>query len=82
MKNFDIGQLTTILAHIGVIVGIVFLALELNQKNALLESAAKTTRVEIRIQGWNRMSEDPAIVGLLIKDRSVAPLRFSRGRKR
>ena len=69
MKKIDLGQTITILANVGVITGIVFLAVELNQNNALLESEARATRVQIRSDGWNRMAENPEIVALLVKDR-------------
>jgi hypothetical protein len=41
MKKLDLGQAITILANIGVIAGIVFLALELRQNNELLETEAR-----------------------------------------
>lgn len=41
MKKIDFGQMITILANIGVIAGIAFLAIELRQNNALLRSDAE-----------------------------------------
>jgi hypothetical protein len=41
MKKIDFGQTITILANIGVIAGIVFLAFELRQNNELLETEAR-----------------------------------------
>jgi hypothetical protein len=69
MKKIDLGQTITILANVGVITGIVFLAVELNQNNALLESEARATRVQIRSDAWNRLAQSPEIVALLVKDR-------------
>lgn len=44
MKNLDLGQSVEILANIGVIAGIVFLGLELQQNNELLDSQARQSR--------------------------------------
>ena len=41
MKQIDLGQTITILANLGVIAGIVLLAIELNQNNALLRNEAR-----------------------------------------
>lgn len=49
MKQIDIGQTISILASIGVIAGIVFLGLELNQNNRLLVADAVSTSLEARI---------------------------------
>ncbi len=49
MKKIALGQTITILANIGVIAGIVFLAVELQQNNELLESEARQALVDRRI---------------------------------
>ena len=36
MKKIDVGQTMTILANLGVIIGIAFLAVEINQNNSQL----------------------------------------------
>ena len=41
MKKLDLGQIITILANVGVIAGIVFLGIELQQNNELLRSQAR-----------------------------------------
>ena len=41
MKKFDLGQTISILANLGVIAGIVFLGLELQQNNELLEAESR-----------------------------------------
>lgn len=41
MKKIDVGQVLTILANAGVIVGIVFLAFEIQQNNDLLREQAR-----------------------------------------
>ena len=42
MKKIDLGQTITILANLGVIAGIVFLAVELRQNNALLQAQSRS----------------------------------------
>ncbi len=41
MKKIDLGQTITILANVGVIAGIVFLAVELRQNNTLMAAQAR-----------------------------------------
>ena len=41
MKKIDLGQTITIFANLGVIAGIVLLAIELNQNNSLLRNEAR-----------------------------------------
>jgi hypothetical protein len=55
---------------IGVIAGILFLAVELSQNNDFLELEAKATRAEILLDGWDRITSDPDLVDLMIKDRN------------
>ena len=42
MKKLDVGQVITILANVGVIAGIVFLAFELQQNNDLLKEQVRS----------------------------------------
>ena len=70
MKKIDLGQTLNTLANAGVIAGIVFLAVELNQNNELLELEAKTTLTEYLQNGWDRISTDPEMADLFIKDRN------------
>ena len=49
MKKIDFGQTTTILANLGVIAGIVFLAIELSQNNELLEAQTRRERLDVRM---------------------------------
>ena len=46
MKKIDLGQTITILANIGVIAGIGFLALEVHQNNELMSAEARRSRTE------------------------------------
>jgi hypothetical protein len=48
MKKIDLGQTITILANIGVILGIVFLAVELSQNNEELASQTRANIYQMR----------------------------------
>jgi hypothetical protein len=48
MKKIDLGQAIQILANVGVIASIVFLALQLQQNNELLEGQARAEQLEAR----------------------------------
>ena len=48
MKKIDLGQTTSILANLGVIAGIVFLAVQLRQNNDLLAAQARRDQLEAR----------------------------------
>ena len=74
MKKIDLGQTVSVLANMGVIAGILLLAAELNQNNALIESQARSIQVQIRSDGWNQISQDPDLIALLVRDRNEEPL--------
>ena len=65
MKKLDLGQIITILANIGVIAGIVLLAVELDQNNRLIEAAAGAAgnqRIEDGIEPiYSVPGKDPGI---------------------
>lgn len=48
MRKIDLGQMIAIFANVGVIGGIAFLALEVNQNNRLLRAQAASSMVEAR----------------------------------
>lgn len=73
-KKFDIGQIFNTLANIGVIAGIIFLAYELNQNNELLEMEARANLSDNLQNGWDRISSDPQLVAIFIKDRNEEQL--------
>ena len=50
MKKIDLGQTITILANLGMIAGIVFLAVELRQNNSELASQTRTNLYQMRAQ--------------------------------
>lgn len=59
-----------LLANLGVIAGIFFLAVELKQNNELLEMEARATLTEHLQDGWYQLSSDPGLAELFIKDRT------------
>ncbi len=74
MKKIDLGQAVTILANVGVIAGIVFLAVELQQNNELMGAAARAAQNE-RIQDFvEQRYTVPGLAEILIKARDGEPL--------
>ncbi len=59
MKKLDFGQTITILANVGVILGIAFLAIELNQNNELLRAQADYNYMQNRVAWRQRITFDP-----------------------
>jgi hypothetical protein len=74
MKKIDLGQTITILANIGVIAGIVFLAVELNQNNQLLEAQTRRDRLEVRTAATPYLLNTIDIAPLEYKARLGEPL--------
>ncbi len=58
MKKLDLGQTVSVVASIGVIAGIVFLAYELQQNNQLLEAEARATRIGLRVSHSEALFRD------------------------
>jgi hypothetical protein len=48
MKQIDYGQAAQVLANVGVLAGIIFLAFELQQNNELLNMQIRATTLEQR----------------------------------
>jgi hypothetical protein len=67
MKKIDLAQMISILANIGVIAGIVFLAIELRQNNESLAVQARLERESAMRVGVARGLGDPAYIGALAK---------------
>ena len=57
MKRIDVGQAVNTLANIGVIAGIVFLAIEIRQNQALLDEGNRISQRTLEISSLNRFSE-------------------------
>lgn len=69
MKKLDLGQTLGILANFGVIAGIVFLAVELQQNNELLEAEIRTFRHNVRSADFLLPLENRKFANALIKQR-------------
>jgi hypothetical protein len=75
LKKLDFAQSIGILANVGVIAGIVFLGVELQQNNALLAAQARVARHEMRSDDVNRIIlNNPELRRTLAKGRSDEPL--------
>ena len=74
MKKIDAGQAIGILANIGVIAGIVFLAFELQQNNELLGAQARAVRIGIRTDYAGALYSDPGLVQAMVKAENGEPL--------
>jgi len=67
MKKIDLGQMITILANIGVIAGIVFLALELRQNNELLLAEASYAQFNVQRERRNRHIENTGGIAEILR---------------
>ena len=73
-KKIDLGQTIGILANIGVIAGIVFLAVELRQNNALMEADARRAAFENGREFADNIALSPSLAGILAKTSQDQPL--------
>jgi hypothetical protein len=67
LKKLDLGQTVSILANIGVIAGIVFLAIEISQNNELLGAQARASRVALRQADTALVIENPELAAAYFK---------------
>ena len=67
LKKLDLGQIVSILANLGVIAGIVFLAIEIRQNNELLRSEARESQVESRAGSLERWAADGELMQLRLR---------------
>jgi hypothetical protein len=74
MKKIDLGQTAAVLANLGVIAGVLFLALELQQNNELIEAEGRLNRSKQVIETWNTLVTHPELALLLVKDRTEEQL--------
>lgn len=65
MKNFDLGQTIGILANVGVIAGIAFLALEIRQNNDQLSAQSRFNYYQNRISAYNDVARDRELAVLI-----------------
>ena len=67
MKKIDLGQTITILANVGVIAGIIFLGVELQQNNELLKAEAGYNLLQNRLAIRTKIIDQSDLTGLLVK---------------
>ena len=67
MGKIDLGQAISILANVGVIAGIVFLALELQQNNQSLALQSRLDREALFLEGVARRLENPDLFRVTAK---------------
>ena len=74
MKNITLGQAISIVANLGVLAGLLLLAIELNQNNQLMRSAGVVTLQEKAME-WNaRIAENYEIAEIISKANNNEPL--------
>lgn len=74
MKKIDVGRTLHTLANLGVIVGIVFLAVELNQNNQLLRNEARYNLQLSRSGELDDLWRNPELSDLMAKAREGGAL--------
>lgn len=77
MKKIDLGQTITILANIGVIAGIFFLAIELQQNNRLLDAQVSYNLLLHRTRTSNEVYFNPEFAAFNFKvesDEELSPV--------
>ena len=65
--KLDPGQSIQILANVGVVAGIVFLVVELQQNNELMASQARFNRLSVATETMTLVAESPDIARFLVK---------------
>lgn len=74
MNRINFGQAISILANLGVIAGIGFLAAEIRQGNALLDSESRGSRAEIRRDWFEQIFENDRLAAVYGKARRLEGL--------
>jgi hypothetical protein len=74
VKSIDFSNTVQIVANIGVIAGIVFLALELRQNNELMATEGRFNRVSLVAQQFRTLAEDPDLTELRVRAAKGEPL--------
>jgi hypothetical protein len=74
MKKIDLGQVVQILANLGVIASIAFLAIQVRQNSDVQRAEARAARAQIRIDGLEARTSNPALLAAFHKQRRGEPL--------
>ena len=67
MKKINIGQTVGVLANLGVIAGIVILAIEVRQNNDLMAANARFNRLSLSVEAYNLQSANGELAEILVK---------------
>jgi len=67
MKKIDFGQTISILANLGVIAGIAFLAFELNQNNQQLSAQSRYNYYHERIEAQRLLATDGELADIVVR---------------
>jgi hypothetical protein len=70
MKKIDVGQFIAILANLGVLAGIAFLAVELRQSNELISAEARFNMLATRTEPYTLQITERDLPEILVKDRN------------
>jgi hypothetical protein len=74
VKKIDVNQIVSVLANVGVIIGILFLALEVNQNSKQLRAQAQFNYMQSRAEQRMRSAYDPEFAAFLLKISSAEQL--------
>jgi len=74
MRKLDVGQTIGIVANVGVILGIVFLAIEVRQNNSLIESEQQYRRDESMAEAVEAVFSNPSLAAAIAKKKANQPL--------
>jgi hypothetical protein len=74
MNKINLGQAVQLLANVSVIVGIVFLAMQLQQNSALLVAQARATRAQVRLDGLQDALSNPELLQAVFKQLNGQPV--------
>ena len=74
MKTFDVSRTVSVLANIGVIASIAFLAISVRQNNALLTVQARANTLSARNRANELIVESPSLPTIYAKFRAGEPL--------
>ena len=81
MKADNVNRWLTLGANVGVVIGIVFLAVELQQNNELLQSQASITYVEMRSGSLHNLLQNDELLKTVLKAKegeNLSPLESQR----
>lgn len=68
MKDIDLMQSVSIVANIGVIAGLAFLAFELRQNNEFMAAEDRFNRLSITMENWSLLAGNDALAELRYKE--------------